>query len=188
MTFTPRMRARRRGLSLIETILAIAIGAIAVVMVVSFFQTGTSANNTNKGVQQLNYIASKMQSLHAGYATYSGDLALYQNAGVMPPGMCDDTATATACTNPWGGDVEVLPGTPDPRFFTVSYTNVPSEACINMLVGNSSNFGSGLCGVDVDGTAEGDMSCAGGGRPDISPAVAAGLCDSTAQTVTWAFQ
>lgn len=199
----PLTRNRRRGLSLIETILAIAIGAIAVVAVVGFYTSGTAANNRNEAQQQLQHIVAEMQTLYSSSATYGDGTANditgpASTAGIFPAGMVAvASASAPEVYNPWGGEVTVDEGDVA-QTFTVTYNNVPNDACAKMIAGNSSGFGGNLCGIGVgDGSApSGPVSTNGGtdncqgSRPSISETDAISACSSTdsQNVITWWFQ
>lgn len=192
---------RRRGLSLIETILAIAVGAIAVVAVIGFYTSGTAANNRSEANQQLQHIAAEMQTLYSGSAVYGndaiteGDLA---QAGIFPSTMLEGTGGALEPFNPWGGTVEVNIDNSNAETFTVIYHNVPRDACAKMISGNNSGFGGNLCGIGVgDGSVPSSVLSGDGGtqncqgsRPAISEVDAVSACASATDenVIAWWFQ
>jgi type II secretory pathway pseudopilin PulG len=194
-------KLRRRGLSLIETILALTLGLIAVLAVIGFFTSGTASNNRNTAAQQLQHIVAEMQVLYASSATYGdgteNDVTTpVATAGIFPSNMLDDSLTPF---NPWGGTVLVDEG-PAAESFRVTFTNVPGDSCAKLIAGRSAGFGGNLCGIAVteDGGATNTVDSAGGfgttdcqgDRPSITEIDAIGACSSgTDQNdITWFFQ
>lgn len=178
----------QRGVTLIEAVLFIVIAlALTVGGIVLFQQSSTSAR-VRDAVQSVIGLQSGVRALHLHEAEFApGDLLPGVIASASFP-LRLTGPTAGALVNEFGGSVEVTGFGRDA--FTVSYGNVPAEACSRMIgfaatgdgVAGTGIFKIGLLGA---GGSE-ERSWADGG---IGPVTAAELCAAAGDgaTVTYYF-
>lgn len=148
------LRARRRGVTLIEAVLFISIALGLIVGGLIFFQQASLAQRTNDAVRTLSSIASETRALYQSQDDFGGlTAAVLNNAGAVPASV---NAGATF-THEWAGDAGVFgtlnTGVVDGagEFFTIVYENIPSSACVRLAqaVGGSGPIGNGIVNILV---------------------------------------
>ncbi|MEO0394011.1 MAG: type 4 pilus major pilin [Pseudomonadota bacterium] len=176
-----KRRARQAGLTLAETLLVLAIGALAIVGGTLLYLQATAGNKLNTGINQFVTLQSGIRSLYAGTSNFDDlDKDLLIDANAAP----SDMVAGTQLRNSWGG--EVTAGTAaGGQQFTVTFNGVPNNACVKLITLNpGGSGGSGLVQVKVKAKV-----FAGADIPvQTLPAVTA--CDSGAadsNTITWTF-
>ncbi len=108
-----------------------AISAIVIVGAIALLGSAFSSANTNRLAEELNAIQTGTKKLYMGQVNNYGDADLNANliaARVFPSTL--PTGNNNTVSNAWGGNVTV---TGAGRTFTVQYTNVPRDVCINTL-------------------------------------------------------
>lgn len=125
-----RVHKRQGGFGLIEVMIAVIIGLLALVAIMS---RGDNAFSSSDGSNELGHVSSlitgtKQLKTSSGYGV-STDLTttLYTNGAV--PG--DMTYSASKLYNSWNGNVTIV-STATGVGFTVTYPNVPQDACITL--------------------------------------------------------
>lgn len=153
--------------TLIKLGVALFLVAIAVVIGVRTF----SQSEVVAEQQRIGVIVSNVKTLYANTPTYSGlDTGVAIQAGVFP----SDMVAGTTVYNRWRGQVTLTSGG---TTFTLTYANVPRDACINLV----SNFkDSSLTGVSVNGVSLANIP--------PSPAEAASACTEVSNTIAWTFR
>lgn len=173
-----KRRARQAGLTLAETLLVLAIGALAIVGGTLLYLQATAGNKLNTGINQFVTLQSGIRSLYAGQSTYAGlDNTLMTTSNAAPSDMTVGTGDIR---NAWGGDVTVN-DTNTSNQFQITFVQVPNNACVKLATLNPGGTGgSGLAGVNVGG---GDLV------PPISTASAVASCAgaSDSNTIIWTF-
>lgn len=172
---------RRRGVTMIEVLLAVAIGAAIVISIVGFYLSGSESTKVNTHAQQIQKIAADTRSLYASRGDYTGlDNALAIQAGIVN----NDMVAGTAIVNPWSGDV-TLGTTASDRQFTLASDSMPEAACISLA---TSNMGSGaLASLEINGSTV--LDTVGGSDVDVTMADASSNCTAdSANTITWTFR
>lgn len=175
-----RSRRELRGFTLIEVLLAGAVGAAIIIAAAMFFIQANNAAKRDAAFQQLQAVIGNVRSLHSGQPDYQGlttEIAI--KARVFPPSMVrDPNASSAKAINPFGGSVLVEAGaTPD--VFELTFERVPPDACVALVSTNTASIGGSVERITVDGAA---LSL------PISVADATARCNSNSSglvTITW---
>jgi hypothetical protein len=160
----------QRGASLLESIAYLGVAAIVIIGAIALLGSAFSSANTNKLAQELNAIQTGTRKLYMGQMNNYGKGSINANliaARVFPGTLTPDDKSAVA--NTWGGTV-VVNGTG--QTFTVTYSQVPREVCINTLTAGG-NWISAKVGDKNEDTYP------------ITPDTATAHCIDNA-TITWA--
>lgn len=165
-----RKLRNERGYTLIETLLVIAIMAVAIAAVIALYLTITSGNAVNQATQQVQAISSNIQKAYntsgSPYTSLTTQAGI--NIGAFPDGM----VRGSTVYNGWNGTVQ-LQGTA--TNFTITYTNIAQSACAS-LASTSASLGSSLTQVTVNGSS---ISI------PVDPALAGSACSQASNTITW---
>ena len=148
---TPRLIRRQAGLTLAETLMVLAIGAVAIVGGTILYMQATNANKRNAGVIQLTALAGQIRSLHSGTPSF-GDGAMEPvlvAANAVPPDM-RIAGNTTGFRNAWGGSVNVAAIASGSQF-TITFRAVPADGCVTLASLNSGAGGGAYQGVSVNG-------------------------------------
>lgn len=164
-----RRHHKQRGASLLESIAYLGVAAIVIVGAIALLGSAFSSANTNRLTQELNAIQTGTRKLYMGQMNNygAGDMNPNLIAAKVFPGTLTP-ADKGAVSNTWGGTVKV---TGTGQTFTVAYSQVPKEVCINTLTAGG-NWKSAM----LDGKNEMPYP--------ISPDTATANCTDNA-TITW---
>lgn len=167
------VRSRSRGLTLTETVLAIAVGAVVLVGGVMMYMGAVGNNQLNDANTQLQATVSGVRQLYAGQSTYASLTNAVAIAGrIFPAAMVDGGSVR----NPWKGDVTV---TGAASSFTVQFARVPQDSCAKLISMNTSGMGGAVQGITVNGSTV---------ALPIDPAAATAACNATEEphnTIAW---
>ena len=142
----PQPARRRRGVTLIEAVLYIAIALALIVGGLVFYQQASTASRMNATVSMVSSLISETQAVAAesrvlpAYAAFSGYLV---TRGAVPSAWLDTSKPADEqIRNPWGGLVQVWPGFitgPSGGAFQVQVflTDLPLQICTRLLASNT---------------------------------------------------
>ncbi|KVM46656.1 pilus assembly protein [Burkholderia ubonensis] len=164
-----RRHRKQRGASLLESIAYLGVAAIVIVGAIALLGSAFSSANTNRLAEELNAIQTGTKKLYMGQVNnYGNGVDLNANliaARVFPSTLPVNTPNVA---NAWGGNVNV---TGQGQTFTVQYTNVPRDICINTLTAGG-NWRTVAVGQNA------------GVNYPVSPTDATRICVDNA-TVTW---
>jgi type II secretory pathway pseudopilin PulG len=193
------VRARKRGVTLIEAVLFISIALGIIVGGLVFFQQASLAQRTSDAVRTISSISSETRAMYQTETDFAGVAPnVLIAAGAVPSNIVN--ADGATLQNEWGGVADlsayvnasgVLSGnTNEPannEAFVIEYTDIPQAACVRLGTveeGGTSPIGSGIIGVAISapgGTRQATDAASGGWGPgDVS-----GICASGNNTVTW---
>ncbi|WP_431824389.1 type 4 pilus major pilin [Burkholderia sp. F1] len=164
-----RRHRKQRGASLLESIAYLGVAAIVIVGAIALLGSAFSSANTNRLAEELNAIQTGTKKLYMGQVNNYGSESLNSNlvaAKVFPGTLPTDSKDAVS--NAWGGSVSVKGSG---QTFTVTYTKVPRDVCINTLTA-----GGNWQSAKVGNTSE--------VKYPVSPTEATKACTDDA-TVTW---
>lgn len=164
-----RRHRKERGASLLESIAYLGVAAIVIVGAIALLGSAFSSANTNRLAEELNAIQTGTKKLYMGQVNNYGSASLNANliaARVFPSTL--PTGANNTVSNTWGGNVTVMGAG---QTFTVEYTNVPRDVCINTLT----------AGGNWRTVAIGQNAAI---RYPVAPDAATGACADNA-TVTW---
>lgn len=171
---------RQRGASLLEGIAYLGIAAIVVLGAVSLLTGAFSSAQSNRTAEEVVSIRTAVKKLYMGQSSgYGAALVLdgtLAQAKVLPTTLTTAAGAAggaVTISNAWGGTVSV---TGNGNKFSITYTLVPQDACINVV--------SGASGWDSIASA----GAAGGTSITTFPATplqAQGVCGGATNTIVW---
>ncbi|KVL09771.1 type 4 pilus major pilin [Burkholderia ubonensis] len=164
-----RRHRKQRGASLLESIAYLGVAAIVIVGAIALLGSAFSSANTNRLAEELNAIQTGTKKLYMGQVNNYGNASLNANliaAKVFPGTLPTDSKDVVS--NAWGGTVTV---TGTGQTFTVTYTQVPRDVCINTLT----------AGGNWQSAKVGDKSTV---TYPVSPSNATGACTDNA-TIVW---
>ncbi len=169
---------RKRGLTLMEVAMVLAIIGIVIAAALLYYNSANTARQTTAALGQLAQIQTSVRSLYSGQANYTGvNAANLASSQALPSSMISGTTIRHA----FNGNVTIAatntPGGGTASGFTVTFANVPQDACKQML---TKDLGRGLYSAGV-------------GTPQTQPnlpltlAQAGTACSATYNSVQWTF-
>lgn len=167
---------RQRGASLLEGIAYLGIAALVILGAVSLLTSAFNSAQSNRGAEEVVSIRTGVKKLYTGLANSYGtaDLtAALNSARIFPTTLTPNATPVTGMNNSWGGLVTVA-GTSGGATFTISYTQVPEDACISMISGAS-----GWTQVDTGAASTPVVAF------PATPAQADGLCAAGNNTINF---
>ncbi|MBX9930171.1 MAG: type II secretion system GspH family protein [Methylobacterium sp.] len=183
-----RAAARRKGLTLIETAMVLAIAAVFIAGVMLFFQNASISAKTNEATSQLAAIQQAVRTVYAGQASYdsaNGTIVQGLIATRSVPSKMVNTTTQSL-RNAFNGDVDIQP-VANGANFDVVFNGLPSDACAKML---TMDFGRGLLSVSGSATVQsaGGSSGSSGSTGPMTPTDAGAACgNSNTSSIKWTF-
>lgn len=176
--FVRLKKTRRRGLTLVETAMVLAILAVVVGSIMLYYTSANTNRQTTSVLGDLAAIQQSVRTLYSGQASYNGiSEADLISTNALPSRMVAGTTlrhsfngTATITQGDAGGGAG--------SGFQVRFTNIPAEACSRML---STDLGRGLYSAGASAIRNQSQ-----GLP-FTPGQAASSCNQTNNTITWVF-
>lgn len=193
----PSQRARRRGVSLLESTLFIAVSMAITLGGLAYYDRAAEADRVGVAVRQLSTLTAQVRTIYATMPDFS-DLSaeVLIGSGALPAGGVN--GTGDGLVSPWGA-IELGPAPGNERRFMVTLYDLPMSACTRL--GMYSSAGQG---VVADNVTNFEVLDAGGalvpadaevqaGRPTdgVSPSEAAAACSLRGGGVTlarWTFE
>lgn len=193
---TTRARVKQAGLSLIESLLVLAVIALVLIGAYQGYKAATGDVKSGDNIKAATQLAGATSRLYSQSGNFSGvSNTQLIGANLIPSGFRVDAATNTIL-NGWGGAVTVAPGNatgaatavPAPAnttaFFKISFAGVEAGDCANFTSGISGTAAAVV--VSPDGTAAPTTVKAVGGV--LNPGAIATACANTGvKTITAAF-
>lgn len=161
---------RRRGLTLIEAAMVLAILAIVVAGVMVYYQNANNNQKLTSATQQITAVQQAVQGLYAGQSSKTG-LQASQIVDSLPASM----VAGNDIRNPYNGTVAVAAATVG---FTLAMNNVPKDACQRLAVMDM--------GRQTQAIAIGANKHSAPNLP-VSPGDAQDECTDAPNTITWTF-
>lgn len=133
-------RVNQKGLTLIELLIALVIGATILFGVFYVAQVVSQKSKVSDAVQSMNTIVADTSSLYQSVGNYSGvSASALINNGKIPASMVSGTTiqnqfggTITPTAVPFNGGIN--------NAVQYSYTNVPKDSCSSMVQALSGTF------------------------------------------------
>ena len=149
-SFMSRVRARNKGVTLMELIAAIAVVAILVVGALTLYGAANNGTNSTQMQRDLTGVQASVKSLYAGqagYGTSGTSLAgtLQQFGGLPSDWAATGTGTGTTVMHQLNGAVTIKSGGSN---FSVTLADVPAEVCTKI----AANAAAGWASVAVGST------------------------------------
>jgi hypothetical protein len=133
----PQQRARlarlhrQRGASLLEAIAYLGVAALVVLAAVSLLQNAFGSARSNQTTEELTGLRTNVRKMYSGQPY--NDTAMLANliTAKAVPGTL--TVSNGVINNTWGGTV--TPASSAAGTFTITYTNMPQDVCMNVVSG-----------------------------------------------------
>lgn len=127
------MMRKMKGISLVEILLVIAIGAAVIMAAVRYFGLTSRNVRVAHAIQQIQTITKASYEWLQGqkqddFSSANGGVAISMQQ-LINAGLIKDTASNTK--DPWAGSITIEPGS-DPSRIKISLANVPKKACKNL--------------------------------------------------------
>jgi prepilin-type N-terminal cleavage/methylation domain-containing protein len=175
-------KRRRRGFSLLELAMVLALGVLIAVGVMMFYTQANTSRNSQNAVTEVGAIQQAVRSLYGGQSTYDGlDNSVLISTKALPIRMVSGT---NGLRNSFSGAITVAPansGGGTDSGFSVSFAAVPQDACVKIA---AQDFGRGVYSVTVGGTTR---TAGSGTPPPFDPGSAAAACSAATNTIVWIF-
>ncbi|KXV02035.1 hypothetical protein AD929_04320 [Gluconobacter potus] len=172
-------RRFRRGIGLLETLLALFIGGLIIAGIMLLFANANSGQNVNDTLTELGDVQGAVHSAYNGSNNYSTlTTQVLAQSGLLPKKWSSDNSTII---NPFHGTLTLAPATINggtDNAFSVTMASVPDSACSQLL---TMDYGSGLLDHTVDGTDLGTSP----GTPDQLQMCTSG--NSNNHTFVWTY-
>lgn len=135
------IKKKRRGLTLIETLLALGVAAVVIVSVVMFYASASGANATNAARGQIQAYVDGIRQVFSAHSTYVG----LSNNSVIATGIAPRPAISGTdnLVNPWRRSTIIQP-TDNDRSFTITFEGVPRDACVKLMTSGLLSGGGGI--------------------------------------------
>lgn len=170
MNRKPTRIHKQAGMTLIEAIVVITLGALAIGGALSLYNNASAGQHASQMVSDSSAIRASVKSLYANNGGYGvGSLnSVLINSNKVPTSM---SVSGTTITHQLNGTVTVTGAT---TTFTAAFTNIPTDVCTNLLSA-SSGYSQIVVGANAAITTF-----------PVSPATASTQCSAAAlQTVTF---
>lgn len=175
-------KRRKRGFSLLELAMVLALGVLIAVGVMMFYTQANTSRNTQNAIIQVGALQQAVRSLYGGQSTYTGlsnDILISTKA--VPQNMVSGT---NGLRSAFSGAVTVVPansGGGTGSGFSIQLDAVPQDACTKMA---AQDLGRGVYSVQVGSTTR---TAGSGSPPPFDPGAAATACSGATNTITWIF-
>ena len=212
-----------KGRSMVEMLGVLAIIGVLSVGGIAGYSKAMNKYKINKTNDQLSMLIANIRTLFSSQSSYAGlTNGTAIKYGVVPNDMYTSAAGGNysanfPISNPFAGAVEIAVSASDAghtsHAFTVTYENIPQEACVNIMTSDwGSGQGSGLIAIAVAGTdgeddpeaqdltevyvgnagdtadADGAIATPGGSTQDAPLTVAEAMTScKTKNTITWKY-
>lgn len=191
------MKKYEKGLSLIEASMVLALSAIVISGVMFYYQSASDSNKTQNTISEVMSTIAAINGLYVGQSSYTGlGNAILHNSSAIPQSYKGSGENSTTITNPFGGEMNVNPGTKNINMYAITLTQIPQSACLNIA---SMNLGTSLVGVGTnfakaDAVADAKVADlptpASGAQPgslysSMTPAAAASICKDATDSISF---
>lgn len=147
-----RRNTAQKGLTLAETLMVLAIGAVAIVGGTILYMQASRNSKMNAGIIQLATLSSQVRTTYSGQSSYGSVgpiVAPLLAANAVPPDMRIEGNTTTL-RNAWGGNTTVASANNGTQF-TITFNNVPADACVRLPTINAGSVGGAFAAVTING-------------------------------------
>ena len=173
---------KAQGFTLIEALVVLGIAAIVITAVV---MKAGSANNKAKAQNMISDVATMVSDVKNAYSSSSsGYDGLTTTVAINLKVVAPDLPISSGKVKDQfpGGEVSILEGS-SPDFFTVTYTNVPSEVCNQVI---TTLGGATFQSIAVNGTTVYDDGNTSGTALALTPTNVSTACNTNQNSIIFA--
>lgn len=177
------VKTGKRAITLIEAAMVLGLFAFLVGMAMYYYGQSSTSRSVTNGLGELASIQQAVRTLYGGQADYS-DIAnkALTDTNALPKKM---VLASGSIRSTFGGAITVAPatlgsGTQTGAGFSVTFANVPQEACSKMV---TQDLGRGLYSVKAGSTTR----SADGDPPPFAPTDAISACSAASNSIVWTF-
>ncbi|EFI3633462.1 pilus assembly protein, partial [Escherichia coli] len=171
-----------KGLSLIESAMVLALGAVVTAGVMFYYQSASDANKTQAAISQVMSATSAINGLYIGKSDYSGlSVDVLKNTSAIP----ENYKTQNGINTPFGTALTVAPAAQNEvsNFgYKLSLTGLPKSACISLA---TLNLGTSAAGYGIATGNPGHATWSNESKSPITPARASTSCSGDVNVVTY---
>lgn len=172
------MKTNESGRSMIEMLGVLAIIGVLSIGGIAGYSKAMGKHRVNKTIDQITQIVSSTRSLFYGHKSYAALNADLVKKGLLFP---DELGTGTG-TNPFGGDVTISSTGSKNKAFSIEYTQIPEEACIDLITQDwGSGARSGFVSIEVGNSTFTSSPVS------LINATSNAACNGQNNTITWSF-
>lgn len=172
------MKTNESGRSMIEMLGVLAIIGVLSIGGIAGYSKAMGKHRVNKTIDQITQIVSSTRSLFYGHKSYAALNADLVKKGHLFP---DELGTGTG-TNPFGGDVTISSTGSKNKAFSIEYTQIPEEACIDLITQDwGSGARSGFVSIEVGNSTFTSSPVS------LINATSNAACNGQNNTITWSF-
>ncbi len=128
---------RQQGIGLLELMLAMAIGAVLILMSTKYYASSKRSELVQQGVNEVQQVltASREFAFQAGGTMVLPKTADIANSGSLPAEYIQNAGTNSTITTPWAGASELLVNQKNKVVgkTSVSITSLPDYACNDLV-------------------------------------------------------
>jgi len=158
--------SKQKGLTLAETLMVIAVGAVAIVSGTLLFMDALSSQKLNKATTDLATISSQMGSAFQSSPTFGATGTNLVTFAIDSQNVPPDMIVGTTIRHAWGGNVDLISRSDK---LEIIFQNMTKEDCINLISRTGTNTqGGGIEQIRIGGGAPTDLP--------ISPVAAQAAC------------
>lgn len=148
-TFILPNRVMKRGLTLMETVLALIVGLVVIAGVLVYFNQAQTTNQSIEYEQEITSIVGTVDQLYGAQSNFSGiTTQIIAQSGLLPNKYSSDKSTIVS---PSKGAVNITPESKNNgsnNAFTITMNSVPNKVCSNLM---TTDFGSNMLDHKVNG-------------------------------------
>lgn len=163
-----RANRKRRGLTLIEAAMVLAILALVIAGVMIFYQNASNNQKLTQAQQQIIAVQQAVNQMYAGQSSKTG----LDEADIIES-LPSSQISGTTIKNPYNGTISVAAVSTG---FTIASTNVPEDACQRLA---TVDMGRQTQALNIGGNANTSLP--------VAPGTARTQCAGGNKTMTWTF-
>ena len=168
----------QKGLSLIEAAMTLAVAATVTAAVMFYYRAASDSNKSQSAISLVMSATSAINGLYMGRSDYTGlSSSVLVNSSAIP----DSYKKGNEITNPFGGALNVAPGSEGQGGYYLELKGLPKSACISLATLNlgTSAKGYGVNITDVGNASfGGTVSTSAAKNGPITPSEAATACSN----------
>ena len=157
-----KRKPQEHGFTLLEVMMVLVVALLIMAGVFGLVSQVMGDTKVKNAQENLATLRIGVTNIYSGEHNYSGlNNQVARNAGIKKKKMYNSASGTDEITNEWNGGVTVAEDSSDPKFFTITYSNIPQDACVKLatLTGYDNIA---VDGTDVDGVTAASTACTDG--------------------------